>query len=416
MFRRTEFYRTTQYGREYVIGRNCRFLQGPKTSPASVSRFASALGEGREVCETILNYRRDGTPFLNLCLIAPLYDNRGVVRYFLGCQIDVSNLMEGGRGLDSFQRLLQQDMNEARYGERADSVVVKGGLKPLGELAQMLGPEEMEVITQRTRGQTNVPDSISMDGLRLNSPPATSTRPTTSRRFVGMDDPAEQNHWPPSAFGPSGRLPGVYQNYMLVRPYPSLRITFTSPALRIPGLVQSRLLDRVGGPQHVRAGIEDALASGVGVTAKISWLTSAEAKGNHAGSDAISSPTSASHHNHTQDRNASIEGKPRWIHCTPLLGSDSKVGVWMIVMVEREDITGTLNSQRLPQHMGSSGQMQGAAYGGWPMRTANGSLMYAATPSPSAANVPTGRLYADYLRREGRSISGSGRGSRDDGV
>lgn len=262
-------------------------------------------------------------------------------------------------------------------------------------------------MTQRTRGQSNASDSVSIDGVRFNSTPTPSVRPTTTRRFVGMDDPAEQNHWPPSAFGPSGRLPGVYQNYMLVRPYPSLRITFTSPALRIPGLLQSRLLDRVGGPQHVRAGIEDALASGVGVTAKISWLTSMDFAGNHLDSS-TPSPTSA-HHN----CNTSIEGKPRWIHCTPLLGSDSKVGVWMVVMVEREDITGTLNSQRQPQHMPGSGQMQGTGYGGLPMRTANGSVRYAATPSPSVANVPAGRLYADYLRREGRSATGSGRGSRD---
>jgi len=50
-----EFYRTTQYGRDYVIGRNCRFLQGPKSSGASVQRLIDALADGQEICETILN-------------------------------------------------------------------------------------------------------------------------------------------------------------------------------------------------------------------------------------------------------------------------------------------------------------------------------------------------------------------------
>ena len=50
-----EFYRTSQYGREYVIGRNCRFLQGPRSSSASVARLIDALAEGQEICETILN-------------------------------------------------------------------------------------------------------------------------------------------------------------------------------------------------------------------------------------------------------------------------------------------------------------------------------------------------------------------------
>ena len=43
--------------------------------------------------------------------------------------------------------------------------------------------------------------------------------------------------------------------------------------IRISGLLQSRFLDRVGGPQHVREGLSDALSQGDGVTAKVSWLT-----------------------------------------------------------------------------------------------------------------------------------------------
>ena len=30
------------------------------------------------------------------------------------------------------------------------------------------------------------------------------------------------------------------------------------------------------------------------------------------------------------------EGRPRWIHCTPLLGHSGSVGVWMIVLVDEE--------------------------------------------------------------------------------
>jgi PAS domain-containing protein len=75
-----EFFRLTQYGRDYAIGRNCRFLQGPKTASDSVFRLGRAIRDGREVCETILNYRRDGTPFLNLLLIAPLRDDRGNIK------------------------------------------------------------------------------------------------------------------------------------------------------------------------------------------------------------------------------------------------------------------------------------------------------------------------------------------------
>lgn len=30
------------------------------------------------------------------------------------------------------------------------------------------------------------------------------------------------------------------------------------------------------------------------------------------------------------------EGRPRWIHCTPLLGASGSVGIWMIVIVDED--------------------------------------------------------------------------------
>lgn len=39
----------------YAIGRNCRFLQGPKTNLLSVRRLKDAVQSGREQCEVFLN-------------------------------------------------------------------------------------------------------------------------------------------------------------------------------------------------------------------------------------------------------------------------------------------------------------------------------------------------------------------------
>jgi hypothetical protein len=58
VFASEEFTRTTQYGMNYVIGRNCRFLQGPRTSPHSVRRLAVACTTGKELTELFVNYRR----------------------------------------------------------------------------------------------------------------------------------------------------------------------------------------------------------------------------------------------------------------------------------------------------------------------------------------------------------------------
>lgn len=118
--------------------------------------------------------------------------------------------------------------------------------------------------------------------------------------------------------------------YILVRPYPSLRIIFTSPSLRIPGLCQSKLEDHIGGPEHVRDSLIEALAQGIGVTAKISWLTRVS-----RASPNLALPVSDDASIRTSDD--IIEGKARWIHCTPLTGSDGKVGVIMIIMVDKQD-------------------------------------------------------------------------------
>ncbi|KAK7703574.1 hypothetical protein SLS57_010860 [Botryosphaeria dothidea] len=318
-----EFHLATQYGRDYVIGRNCRFLQGPKSAPSTVARLREAIRSGQEICETLLNYRRDGSPFINLCLVAPLYDNKGNVRYFIGCQVDVTNLIEGGKGLESFQLLLDQDLGAHEQSDNPQ----KGSLKAIGGLGELLSTEEVDILKHKGRHSSNSRASTPAP------PPPPSLGSTPNRRFVGVEDPLEINVWPPTQFGPHGRLPGVYQNFMLVRPWPSLRIIFTSAALRIPGLAQSRLLDRIGGPQSVREGIATAFAEGVRVTAKISWLT-----GNFHGKDP--------HDPHGHSRSNSIEGKPRYVHCTPLHGSDGQPGVWMVVMVENEDFTGAINARR----------------------------------------------------------------------
>jgi hypothetical protein len=51
----TEFHRTTQYGIDYVLGRNCRFLQGPKTNKHSTRRIREAIEAGRQHSEVFLN-------------------------------------------------------------------------------------------------------------------------------------------------------------------------------------------------------------------------------------------------------------------------------------------------------------------------------------------------------------------------
>jgi len=57
------FVELTGYPLHLVVGRNCRFLQGPGTSPESVKRLHDALAEGRNVTSLIFNCASLSLPF-----------------------------------------------------------------------------------------------------------------------------------------------------------------------------------------------------------------------------------------------------------------------------------------------------------------------------------------------------------------
>ena len=71
------FLNMTGYALDEVMGRNCRFLQGDGTDPQVIRKLHSALGDLKRTEATLLNYRKDGTPFWNRLLIEPVLDDAG---------------------------------------------------------------------------------------------------------------------------------------------------------------------------------------------------------------------------------------------------------------------------------------------------------------------------------------------------
>ena len=84
----------TGYPVEEIVGRNCRFLQGPDSDPNTVASIREAIKAGDIFRGELLNYRKDGTPFWNLLLIYPLRDAANEISYFVGIQTDVTNTRE----------------------------------------------------------------------------------------------------------------------------------------------------------------------------------------------------------------------------------------------------------------------------------------------------------------------------------
>ncbi|KAL3675967.1 hypothetical protein R1sor_025915 [Riccia sorocarpa] len=88
------FFKMFGYEADEVIGHNCRFLQGPRTDPKEVAKIRRALKRGSTYSGKILNYRKDGTSFLNVLSISPIKDNAGKVIKYIGMQAEASEKEE----------------------------------------------------------------------------------------------------------------------------------------------------------------------------------------------------------------------------------------------------------------------------------------------------------------------------------
>ena len=90
VFSNPAFGAITGYAHEEIVGRNCRFLQGPQTDRSVVAEIRVALRQGQPFRGQLLNYRKDGTPFWNELAISPVFDGAGQLTRYVGITHDVT--------------------------------------------------------------------------------------------------------------------------------------------------------------------------------------------------------------------------------------------------------------------------------------------------------------------------------------
>jgi PAS domain S-box-containing protein len=80
------FYDLTGYGEAETLGRNCRFMRGPLTDPATTATIRQAIANGEPCTAELINYRRDGTPFWNQLTLYPVGGTPGRPKFYVGNQ------------------------------------------------------------------------------------------------------------------------------------------------------------------------------------------------------------------------------------------------------------------------------------------------------------------------------------------
>jgi len=83
----------TGYGRDEVIGANCRFLQRNfrviENESSRVNILSYALQNAEPVKITLTNFKRNGVPFKNLVALKPIFDDRNEYQYVIGLQMEL---------------------------------------------------------------------------------------------------------------------------------------------------------------------------------------------------------------------------------------------------------------------------------------------------------------------------------------
>lgn len=84
------FCKLSGYKKNQVLGRNCRFLQGPGTDQAAVDIIRKGIAQGSDISVCLLNYKADGSTFWNQFFVAALRDADGVITNYVGVQCEVT--------------------------------------------------------------------------------------------------------------------------------------------------------------------------------------------------------------------------------------------------------------------------------------------------------------------------------------
>ncbi len=98
----------TGYSESEIIGRTCKFLQGPLSNPLTVAEINEALNNNSEFDGEILNYRKDGTPFWNELAISPIFNSNGLLTHYIGVTRDITERKYAEEQLRKLSRAVEQ--------------------------------------------------------------------------------------------------------------------------------------------------------------------------------------------------------------------------------------------------------------------------------------------------------------------
>jgi PAS domain S-box-containing protein len=110
VFANEAFQLLTGYDRVEIIGRNCRFLQGPETDRSQVAKVRQAVAAGDNIELDLLNYRKDGSIFWNALYMSPVRNDDGDIQFFFASALDVTDRVEAQVAISHQKSLVEREV------------------------------------------------------------------------------------------------------------------------------------------------------------------------------------------------------------------------------------------------------------------------------------------------------------------
>lgn len=231
---------------------------------------------------------------------------------------------------------------------------IDSGLEPdkrdaLAQLVELMEPAESS-LCERFSGRKGLPTpwSVISSESEAQADRTNTSGKTPSRRIVlsgphsagrpvtkpdaGLLENSSTSDIPRS-------LAEAFSDYLIVGPHPTWQVLFASRRMRYPGIVKSNFLDRIDPTDNMRDRLKMALENGSKVTARVNWLPISHAKSSgdsilSIGKSMQSIPWEVLLKLDEDSVTAlPITYKPRWVHCTPLIGDGGQIGMWVVVIV-----------------------------------------------------------------------------------
>lgn len=129
------FSELTGYEQSELAGRNCRILQGKADDQEARATLRAFLENERSanVRTPILNFKKDGTPFVNLLYMSRLTGLDGSTRFIFASQFDVSRAQP--EKLQAYDQALGETLTRLSPAAAESGIIVEGTLSTIANSA-----------------------------------------------------------------------------------------------------------------------------------------------------------------------------------------------------------------------------------------------------------------------------------------